>query len=69
VKAKHVQDYGGIFMIVADNVPTEDPNRLVMADDGKGSTVTIPSFLISNKDGIKLKEEIHSMTNDEIKKI
>ena len=47
-------------MIVADNRPTEDPSQLVMADDGNGASIYIPSFLIDMHDGIKIKETIHS---------
>jgi hypothetical protein len=31
-----------------------------MADDGKGSSVRIPTFLIGLKDGNILKEQIHT---------
>jgi hypothetical protein len=30
-----------------------------MADNGKGMSVKIPTFLISKKDGIAIKEAIH----------
>ena len=31
-----------------------------MADDGKGSSINIPTFLIGLKDGKILKEQIHT---------
>lgn len=34
-----------------DNNKTEKPNQIVMADDGKGGQVTIPTVLISESDG------------------
>lgn len=46
-------------MIVADNKENEDPEYLIMADDGRGSSVTIPSFLISRSDGKKLAAAVH----------
>ena len=39
------------MMVVADNNEYEDPTYVLMADDGRGSIITIPSFLISTKDG------------------
>jgi hypothetical protein len=46
-------------MLVIDNKAFEDPEYMVMADDGNGESVYIPSFLITMHDGIKIKEEIH----------
>ena len=46
-------------MIVADDKQFEDPDYMVMADDGKGESVYIATFLISMYDGMKLKEAIH----------
>ena len=34
-------------MIVIDNKKSEDASKLHMADDGKGGSVTIPSFIIN----------------------
>ena len=46
-------------MVVVDNKETEDVDSIVMADDGKGSSVHIPTFLIGYEDGLMLKEEVH----------
>ena len=46
-------------MLVSDDTEGEDPKYLVMADDGKGGSVRIPSMLISSSNGQKLKESIH----------
>ena len=46
-------------MIVVDNDKLENPDYLVMADDGTGSSVTIPSMLISYNNGLVLKAAIH----------
>ena len=48
-----------MMMIVVDNKSYENPELLIMADDGRGSSVKIPSFLIGMGDGDKLKEAIH----------
>lgn len=47
LKAQHVEAYGGVMMVVADNKVRENIKHILMADDGKGSSVHIPSFLIS----------------------
>ena len=38
-------------MVVIDNKEREDPEMLIMADDGRGASVKIPSFLIGYSDG------------------
>ena len=45
-------------MIVADNVEDDDISRIIMAKHGKGSSVTIPSFIINLADGNLIKEAI-----------
>jgi len=45
-------------MVVTDNVEGEDISHITMADDGKGASVTIPSFLISMASGNLIKEAI-----------
>lgn len=39
-----------------------------MADDGKGESVYIPTFLVSMYDGMKLKETIHKKDEKDNKK-
>lgn len=60
IKAQNVQKFGGVLALVVDNKGMENVNTIVMADDGKGESVNIPTFLISMIDGDKLKEVIHS---------
>ena len=45
--------------IVIDNKRYENPKNLIMADDGSGSSVKIPTFLIAYTDGQKLIKAIH----------
>lgn len=45
--------------VVIDNKRFENPKNLIMADDGSGSSVKIPTFLISYSDGQKLIQAIH----------
>ena len=51
IKAQNVENFGGLMMVVIDNKKNENIDHIVMADDGKGSSVHIPSFLIGYKDG------------------
>lgn len=63
-KVKHAQDLGAIGAIIVDNNKGENPNDIVMADDGKGGFIHIPSMLISYKNGKIIESEILSNTND-----
>ena len=51
LKAKHIQQFGGILAIIVDNKKEQSPLQVIMADDGKGSAIKIPSFLIRYSDG------------------
>ena len=64
VKAQNVQKFGGVLTLVVDNKAGEDPDYLVMADDGSGESVSIPTFMIGLYDGYKLKEAIHKKDDD-----
>ena len=67
VKAQNVQRFGAVMVIVVDNKIMEDPTLLVMADDGSGNSVIIPSMLIGWNDGEELKAAIHEQ-EDKAKK-
>ena len=64
----NVQQFGGVLTIIVDNKALEDPENLVMADDGNGMGLKIPTFLIGLDDGNKIKEAIHEMKVEEIAK-
>ena len=55
-----MQDFGGALVVIADNKEYEKATSIVMVDDGSGSSIRIPSFLISQQDGQKLKDRINS---------
>lgn len=42
-------------------VDYNDDEHITMGDDGKGSSIRIPSFLIGKYDGKVIKEAIHWM--------
>lgn len=54
--------------MIALIVDREDRVSTGMADDGKGGSIQIPSYLIGKHDGKSLKEAIHEMEMPEIKK-
>ena len=45
--------------VVVDDKAGEDPDYMVMADDGNGEGVGIPTFLVGMYDGVRLKEAVH----------
>ena len=57
-KAQNAQKFGASMLLVIDNKWEESPKNLVMADDGMGSSVYIPSFIIKRSDGEILKDAV-----------
>lgn len=56
-KSKNVQELGGALALVAD-IYDEDPDNVIMVDDGTGSTIVIPTILISKEDGRVIREAV-----------
>lgn len=52
-KVRNIEKAGAAVAIVIDNT-NEDIENVVMSDDGAGAGISIPSMLISKKDGIVL---------------
>ena len=57
-KIKNIELIGGKLGIVVDN-KKELTENLIMADDGAGSSVHIPSFIIRNSSGSILKDTLN----------
>jgi hypothetical protein len=55
-KVLNIEHFGAHAALIADNKQTEDPEKVVMADDGKGSEITIAAEFISYADGKILKD-------------
>ena len=53
-KVRNMEDAGAAVGIVIDNQKDEDIKDVVMADDGTGAGIRMPSMLISQADGNKL---------------
>ena len=58
-KVRNIEKLGVHLAIIADDRPEESEN-LVMSDDGTGSSVNIPSFIICKKDADVIKASLNS---------
>lgn len=56
-KVRNAEKIGVKFVIIADS-KVEYTEDLVMADDGSGETITIPSMLIRKASADKIRESI-----------
>mmetsp|Transcript_33208 Transcript_33208/g.23942 ORF Transcript_33208/g.23942 Transcript_33208/m.23942 type:complete len:97 (+) Transcript_33208:333-623(+) len=56
-KVRNAQKIGVKFVIIADNT-REYTEELVMADDGTGDTITIPSMIIRKSSADMIKQSI-----------
>lgn len=64
-KVQNIQKFGGLMAIIIDR---NDEEHTHMSDDGQGSSIYIPSFLIGKRDGDLIKEAIHEAKVDDIGK-
>ena len=67
-KVRNVALNGGQLAIIIDN-KNEDIKGVMMTDDGTGAGIRIPSVLIGNADGQKLKNYILTASEEDVKKI
>ena len=68
-KVRNMEEIGVAVGIVVDNNGEEDITNIVMADDGTGAGIRIPSMLISKTDGEKLLDFIKTASSEELKQI
>ena len=54
-KTMNAEKMGAIFLIIADNIPQDLPEKFIMIDDGRGEDLRIPAFLVSETHGSLLK--------------
>lgn len=54
-KARNVQKIGGGLALIVDN-RDENLDNVLMADDGTGSDIIIPTIMISKEEGDKIKD-------------
>jgi len=63
-KARNVQKIGGLFALIINNNEDDDIDQLIMADDGSGSDIYIPTVMIYKNDGEKLKKFMSENKNN-----
>lgn len=61
VKVRNAQDAGAQAVLIVDNV-SEDVDTLIMTDNGSSGNLSIPSFLITKKDGEAIKRYLKDPT-------
>ena len=64
-KVRNVEKLGVKLAIIADNT-TKDSENLIMADDGTGHSINIPSFIIRKRDADAIKAHIAYDRNQSI---
>lgn len=67
-KSRNIAKAGGKVALVIDT-KNEDIENVIMSDDGTGMGIRIPSLLIGNKDGQKLKDFMSKASPEEVKQI
>jgi hypothetical protein len=60
-KVRNIEKVGAKLAIICDNTLMSSEN-VIMADDGSGSAINIPSFIIRKKDCDIIKEELVNKT-------
>jgi hypothetical protein len=54
-KVRNIEKIGAKMAIICDNMP-ENSENVIMADDGSGSSINIPSFIIRKRDCTIIKD-------------
>lgn len=57
-KVRNIEKLGVHIGLISDD-KAEDSENLIMSDDGSGSSVNIPSFIIRKKDADVIKQTIN----------
>ena len=57
-KVRNIEKVGAKMAIICDNKP-ESSENVIMADDGSGSAINIPSFIIRKRDCDIIKAELN----------
>lgn len=60
-----MESIGAAVGIIIDDKDNENPERIIMSDDGTGGGIRIPSMMISNTDGKKLINFLRTINRDE----
>ena len=63
-KVRNVEHGGAKLAIIVDEVDKEDPQMIVMVDDGTGNGIQIPSIMIGKTQGEKLIANFKTLSAD-----
>ena len=63
-----MESIGVAVGIIYDNLD-ENPEKIIMSDDGTGGGIQIPSMIISKTDGKKLKQFFRESTESELEQL
>jgi len=63
-KVRNIARAGGKLALIIDN-KNENINNVILTDDGTGAGIRIPSVMIGNSDGQRLKRFFESATDEE----
>jgi minor extracellular serine protease Vpr len=55
-KSLNSQIQGAKLAVIADNVESENPGRIILADDGRGKQIHIPTIFIEKELGDRIVE-------------
>jgi hypothetical protein len=64
-KVRAIEELGAAVAIIIDN-SAEDISHIIMSDDGSGNGISIPSMLISKKDGEELLDFLKTASDEEL---
>ena len=67
-KVRNMENVGVAVGIIYDNMD-ENPDSVIMTDDGTGGGLKIPSMLISRMDGKKLLDFLKTASEEELKQV
>lgn len=64
-KVRNVEHGGGKLAIIVDEKDNENPETIIMVDDGTGNGIQIPSIMISKTDGETLISEYKNLATED----
>jgi hypothetical protein len=63
-KVRNVEHGGAKLAIIVDEVDNENPQMIIMVDDGTGNGIQIPSIMIGKTEGEKLIKRVAELSAD-----
>lgn len=66
-KVRNIEHAGGKLAVIVDEKDNENPEKIIMVDNGTGNGIGIPSLMIGKKDGEKIIEFFQTAPDDKKK--